>query len=133
MEAAICAFDLTTGILEFSGAKRPLMVVKKDSYEVIKPNSFGISHETPPNYTFTNHIVNLEADDYIYMFTDGYTDQFGGVEGRRFMKSKFIELINSIRKISMDQQKVYVEQSFDDWKGENEQVDDVLVMGFKFK
>ena len=133
MEAAICAFDLSTGVLEFSGAKRPLMVVKKDSHEVIKPNSFGISHETPPNYAFTNHIVNLEEDDYIYMFTDGYTDQFGGEEGRRFMKSKFIELINSIRKISMEEQQVYVEQSFDNWKGENEQVDDVLVMGFKFK
>jgi serine phosphatase RsbU (regulator of sigma subunit) len=133
MEAAICSFDLISGILEFSGAKRPLMLVKKETHEVIKPDSQSISHETPPEFRFTNHIVNLEEDDYIYMFTDGYTDQFGGENGKRFMKSKFIDLINSVREIDMNEQSFYVQQTFETWKGENEQVDDVLVMGFKFK
>lgn len=133
MEAAICSFNFASGELEFAGAKRPLMLVKKQSHEVIKPDSYSISHETPPDFRFTNHIVNLEEDDYIYMFTDGYTDQFGGEKGKRFMKSQFIDLINSVREIDMHEQAIFVEQNFDTWKGENEQVDDVLVMGFKFK
>lgn len=132
MEAAICSFDFSSGTLEFAGAKRPLMLVKRDCHEIIKPDTFSISHETPPHFKFTNHIVNLAQDDYIYMFTDGYTDQFGGEDGKRFMKSKFIDLINSVREIEMQEQAAFVEHTFDDWKGENEQVDDVLVMGFKF-
>lgn len=132
MEAAICSFDFSSGTLEFAGAKRPLMLVKRDCHEIIKPDTFSISHETPPHFKFTNHIVNLEQDDYIYMFTDGYTDQFGGEDGKRFMKSKFIDLINSVREIEMQEQAAFVEHTFDEWKGENEQVDDVLVMGFKF-
>lgn len=133
MEAAICSFDFATGTLEYAGAKRPLMLVKKESHEIIKPDSQSISNETPPNFKFTNHVVNFDEDDYIYMFTDGYTDQFGGENGKRFMKSKFIDLINSVREIDMHEQGSFVEQTFDTWKGDNEQVDDVLVMGFKLK
>lgn len=132
MDAALCSFDLATGRLEFAGAKRPLMLVKKDRHEIMKADNFSICHETPPHFKFTNQVVNLEKDDYIYMFTDGYTDQFGGEDGKRFMKSKFIELINSVREIEMSEQHAFVEHTFDKWKGENEQVDDVLVMGFKF-
>lgn len=132
MEAAICVFDFTTETMEFSGARRPLMLVKAESHEIVKPDAFGISHDTPPHFKFTNHVVNLAKGDYIYMFTDGYTDQFGGDNGKRFMKSKFIELINSVREVDMKEQAFFVEQTFETWKGTNEQIDDVLVMGFKF-
>lgn len=133
MEAAICSYDLKTESLEFSGAKRPLILIKQNGHEVIKPDKFSISHETPTGYMFTNHAINLEEGDFIYLFTDGYTDQFGGNDGRRFMKSKFIDLINSVRNICMTEQKNYVEETFNEWKGDIEQVDDVLVMGIKFK
>lgn len=132
MEASICSFDFTTKKLEFSGARRPLIVVKQESCEVIKPDAYGICNETPCDFRFTKKSVGLEPGDYVYMFTDGYTDQFGGENGKRFMKSKFIELINSFRNTDMNEQGVLVEKIFDDWKGDCEQVDDVLVMGFKF-
>ncbi len=130
MEAAICSFDLDSKELQYAGAGRPLLVIRKDGHEVVKADNYGISHYTPPQHKFTNHVVNISEDDYIYMFTDGYTDQFGGEKGKRFMKSKFVDLINSVRVLEMKEQAAFIEKTFDAWKGDVDQVDDVLVMGF---
>jgi len=81
--------------------------------------------------TFDNHLINLEVGDSIYIFTDGYVDQFGGEKGKKFKSKAFKELLLSIQSKSMAEQKNVIEQNFESWRGELEQVDDVCVIGVR--
>ncbi len=80
---------------------------------------------------FTNHFVQYEKGDVIYLFTDGYADQFGGDKGRKFMYKQFQELLLRNHHKPMEEQKAILEQTFDEWMNGYEQVDDVLVMGIR--
>ena len=79
--------------------------------------------------SFTINSVSLEKGDNLYIFSDGYVDQFGGENGKKFMAKPFKELLVSINGKSMDEQKLLLEQSLDSWQGHHDQVDDVLVIG----
>ena len=81
--------------------------------------------------SFTNHEVELRKGDSIYIFTDGYADQFGGPKGKKMMYKPFKDLLLNIQDKSMNEQKEILEQYFNDWKGSLEQVDDVCVIGVR--
>ena len=89
----------------------------------------GISdkHNTP----FTSHSFKLEKGDTFYIFSDGYIDQFGGPKGKKFMSKSFKELLLRIQKSSMSEQKNILHNTLVDWKGDKEQIDDILVVGFR--
>ena len=80
---------------------------------------------------FTNNLIHLKKGDVLYAFTDGYLDQFGGPNNKKFMFSQFKELLGEIYKKSMDEQKELLEKTLDNWMSETSQIDDILVMGIR--
>ena len=80
---------------------------------------------------YTNHEVDIKKGDVIYMFSDGYADQFGGPDGKKFKYKTFEQLLLSIHSENMDKQHILLEDTIEEWKGEQEQVDDILVIGIR--
>jgi len=136
MDIALCIFDNETNELQFSGAYNPLYILRKqneiDGYKLthVKADRQPIGIHIIEK-DFTTKKVQLKKDDIIYAFSDGYADQFGGKDGGKLKTKKFKELIVSISDKPMKKQKVALEHFFDKWRGDNEQLDDVLVIGMK--
>ena len=123
----------------WSGANNPLWIIKKNSSEIteIKPDKQPIGKYDKINQ-FTTHSIELEKDDLIYLFTDGFQDQFGGETsdnklngGKKFKPARFKELLLSIKNENMESQKVHINNSFNDWKGNLDQVDDICIIGIR--
>jgi len=132
MDVSVCALDLKTNELEYAGANRPLWLFRNNKIEVIRPDKFPIGGlQMAKNRVFTNSKVQLQKNDTIYIFTDGYADQFGGDKGKKLMTGRFRELLSSIQHMDMKAQEVFLKDYFEQWKGSNEQVDDVLVIGIR--
>ena len=132
MDVSICCFDFIKNKLEYAGANRPLWLVRDNELEVIKPDKFPIGGtQISRQNDYTNHILELNANDSIYIFTDGFADQFGGINFKKMMTGKLKELLLSIQNLSMPDQKNFLQNFFNNWKGIIEQVDDVLVIGIK--
>jgi serine phosphatase RsbU (regulator of sigma subunit)/Tfp pilus assembly protein PilF len=119
-------------LLEWSGANNPLWIFRKDklAIEEIKPNKQPIGKVENP-VAFTSHRVNVNKGDIIYLFTDGFKDQFGGKKGKKFKASNLKKLLYSVHQESMETQKKIIAQAFESWKGNSEQVDDVCILGVR--
>jgi serine phosphatase RsbU (regulator of sigma subunit) len=139
MDIALCSLNEEGTILEYAGANRPLWIFRKnkngeEAFEIIKANKFpigGLEMENEVKRTFTNHSISIEKGDTIYLFSDGYADQFGGSKGKKFMVGNMQKLVSDIYHKPIKEQEQLLLKNFLDWKGELEQVDDVLVIGFK--
>lgn len=132
MDVSICSFNLKENKLEYAGANRPLWLIRNNELEIIKADKFPIGGTQIFRTTnYTNHSLELKPSDAIYISTDGYADQFGGENFKKIMTAKFKELLLSIQHLSMTEQKISLHDFFNNWKGANEQVDDVLVIGIK--
>ena len=133
MDIAFCTIDKGSRILEFAGAFNPLYLIRDNKITEIKGDRFSVGLEDYENGTqsFTNHHIQLLKDDMIYIFTDGYSDQFGGPEGKKFKYRRFRHLLLSIHSSPVKEQKEHLERSMEEWMGENDQVDDILVIGMK--
>lgn len=81
---------------------------------------------------YTTHDIELQKGDSVYIFSDGYVDQFGGEKGKKFKTRAFRELLLSIQMKSMEEQKIIIDNAFESWRGDLEQIDDVCVVGVKF-
>ncbi len=132
MDMALCMIDRETMMLEYSGANNPLYIVRKCELLEFKADKMpiGFYHEKNDKL-FTRHELKLEKGDTIYLTSDGYVDQFGGPDKRKFMKKKFKELILSIENMSMDAQRDFLDKTIEDWRGELDQIDDIMVMGVR--
>lgn len=130
MDIALCALDKNSGMLHFSGANNPLWLVQNGEMTTIKGNKQPIGKFVNAE-AFDTHSFQLNTGDAIYIFSDGYIDQFGGEKGKKFKARPFRELLLSIQTKSMAEQRQIIEQTFEDWKGQLEQVDDVCVIGVK--
>jgi serine phosphatase RsbU (regulator of sigma subunit) len=134
MDIAICTINSQTGLLQFSGAKLSVYIVSNNSVQVLKGNTNAIgelnAEQNLSPYEQLNYQLN--EGDCIYLTTDGYPDQFGGKEGKKFKTKRLKELLLYIHQMPMQQQKEILEKEFTEWKGEHEQVDDVTLMGVKF-
>lgn len=131
MDIAICAIDTKKNTVNYAGANRPLWVIRKNEMEVqeIKGTRVGLGGVTPKEQSFDEHELKLKKGDTFYIFSDGYGDQFGGEKGKKLKVKKFREILFSIQDKSMKEQKVFLEKFINEWIGENEQVDDILVIG----
>ncbi|MBI2259462.1 MAG: tetratricopeptide repeat protein [Flavobacteriia bacterium] len=134
MDISLCAIDTKKNILRWSGAHNPLWLLRNKEIIETKADKQPIgkfSHSKP----FSLKEIHLEKNDIIYIFTDGFQDQFGGPEsyrgGKKYRPSKMRELFLSICEKTMEEQKIIIEKSFEDWKGDLEQVDDVCVIGVR--
>ncbi|HVA99456.1 MAG TPA: PAS domain S-box protein [Bacteroidia bacterium] len=132
MDMAFCAIDFTKMEVVFAGANNPLLIIRNRELIEIKANKQAITAAVEyPEKPFENHVFKLQKNDCLYIFTDGFNDQFGGAKGKKFKYSRFKELVLSLDKESMAAQKNIFEKTFDDWKGDVEQVDDMLVIGVR--
>ncbi len=130
MDIALCAFQLKGNKLLYSGANRPLVMIRNKELKEYAPGKFPIGGQRSEKI-FENHQLELQKGDCIYLFTDGYADQFGGPRGKKFMKKRLYELLLEIHSLPMKDQKEKLWKAFSDWKGSLEQVDDVLMIGFR--
>ncbi|MBN1415033.1 MAG: SpoIIE family protein phosphatase [Bacteroidales bacterium] len=133
MDVAFCAIDVNDMILEFSGAFHPLYLIRDNKITEIKGDRFaiGLDETNFKDQTFKNHMIPLQEGDLIYIFSDGFADQFGGPEGKKFKYRRFRHLLLNIHQLPMENQQNILETSLREWKGEHEQVDDVMILGIK--
>src|SRR6218665_517589 len=132
MDIGICAVDHEKKLMHFAGANNSLYILRNKELIELKGDRQGISAATDlDKKPFGNQTVNIQSQDRIYLFTDGYSDQFGGEAGKKFLHKRVRNLLLTPEGKSMAEQRSILNKSFDDWRGEMEQVDDVLVIGFK--
>jgi PAS domain S-box-containing protein len=132
MDIALCYIDFSKMRLEFAGANNPLYIFRKKELIILKADKQPITAATESEAKpFTNQHFDLQKGDTIYLFTDGYADQFGGKDGKKFMYKRFKETLESIQDKTMDEQKSALYYTFQDWKGNLDQVDDMLVIGVR--
>jgi len=126
MDIALCTLENHT--LQYAGAYNPLWIIRNGELIEIKANRWpiGLSRDPQP---FTTHTIRLEKNDVIYIFTDGFVDQFGGEFGKKYKSQKFKSLLLSIYDKPMVEQRNLITETFDSWKGKLEQVDDVCIIG----
>lgn len=133
MDIALCKINLVAGEVEYAGAHRPLYVMKNGIMEEIKGNKFPIGGGIFKNQTnFTNTKVKLSKGDSMYFSSDGFPDQFGGPEGRKFGPKKTREIIERVHTLPMNEAVYVFDKEWENWKGETKQTDDVLLIGIKF-
>lgn len=119
--------------IEFAGANRPLWVIKNGTNEVLeyKATKHAVGGFTADSQEFALHELEFEKNDTLYLFSDGYADQFGGPNSKKMMTKRFKDILLEINKMTLSQQRDYLSKYFEEWKGINEQVDDILVIGVR--
>jgi serine phosphatase RsbU (regulator of sigma subunit) len=136
MDIAFCNIDVRKGEIEFSGANNPVWIArtsvegKKEIIE-LKGNKQPIGLFRDVSDTFVSKALQISKGDTLYLFTDGYADQFGGPEGKKFKYKRLKELLFSISDLKMSEQHAIIEKRLEEWKGDYEQVDDILLMGVR--
>ena len=131
MDIALCIIDPDNFKMQYSGAYNPLYLIRNQEFISLKADRMPIGIHIIEKGSFTNHEIDIQKGDIVYIFTDGYIDQFGGPKSRKFKLKPFKELLISIKDKPMSEQKEILETEFAKWKGNHEQIDDVLVMGIK--
>jgi len=131
MDISLCIIDKNKGTLQFAGAYNSLFLISNNKPLMIKGDRMPIGIYMKEKDTFTNHEIDIQPGDMFYLFTDGYIDQFGGDNRRKFRIAPFRELLFSVHLKPVEEQKKILEASFNAWKGQLEQIDDVLVFGFR--
>lgn len=149
MDAALCALNPSTFELQFSGANiamyvyrqgsEPLKTTSGESFEPVsqqdqlyiyelKPDKMPVGYFDEDERVFTNHHLQLEKGDRIYLFSDGFPDQFGGEKGKKYKRGSLLKYLASIQQASLSTQKVMLEEEFTNWRAHYEQIDDVTVL-----
>lgn len=133
MDMALCVIDKDAKTMEFAGAKNPLVYIQDGELFYIKGDSHPIGgSQGDSKRHYKKHVISIEKPTYFYLFSDGYSDQFGGNEGRKFMIKNFKELLLKIHTLPFEEQKIILHDTIENWKGDREkQIDDILVMGMK--
>jgi serine phosphatase RsbU (regulator of sigma subunit)/HAMP domain-containing protein len=132
MDIALCAIDYETNELQFAGAYNPMYIIRKGELIEIKADKFPIGMYVGENQKYyTNNKYSLEKGDTVYIFSDGYVDQFGGDKGKKFMAKKFRQTLLDIQHLSLAEQKHHLDNTIEKWKGAQEQVDDILIIGVR--
>jgi sigma-B regulation protein RsbU (phosphoserine phosphatase) len=132
MDMTLCVFDFRKRKLDFAGANNPIIQVRNKKLIKHKGNRFPIGAfvDNQPQI-FTSNEVELAKGDMIYLFSDGYADQFGGPENKKFFTKRFEQLLTDISGYPVDEQKEILKNTLYDWMGQNGQVDDILVIGIR--
>lgn len=132
MDIAMCIYKPNTGELQYAGANNPLYLIRKNELEEVRPDKMPIGISGIEELSFSNHVLKMIPGDTIYLFSDGFADQFGGPMGKKFKYRPFKELLLKIHKIPLEEQKEILINEIAEWKGDLEQVDDILIMGVRF-
>jgi serine phosphatase RsbU (regulator of sigma subunit) len=130
MDIGLCIIDMENRKMQYSGAFFPLYMVRNGSLTEIKCDKLVIGMN-PEGAPYTNHELDLLEDDVFYLFSDGYVDQFGGSQNKKFMYRRFRYLLLTIHRFPFYDQKAILEDNIRTWMGPNTQVDDMMVLGFR--
>ena len=132
MDVALCIYRKEKNTLEFSGAKSPLVYIQDKKLFQIKGDVHSIGgSRSKKEFLFRKHQVTIDKPTMIYLFSDGYRDQFGGKDNTKFMSKKFNELLLKIHQLPLHEQKEILEIKIEEWKNGRHQTDDILVMGIR--
>lgn len=132
MDIALCFINFKKMELQYAGAYNPLYVVQNGDLKEYKADALAIgTYDENSQAHYTNHTIQLNKGDTIYIFSDGYADQFGGPQGKKFKYPQFKELLVNIHDLSMSDQQAALDQAIEDWRQGMEQVDDMLVIGVR--
>lgn len=131
MDITLCVLDEKKNILEFSGAFNPLFILRSDEIFEMKADKMPIGIHIKGVFPFIKHETELKKGDILYLFTDGYLDQFGGKHDKKFTTKRFKQLLTDIHKRPMEDQKGILNTTINKWRSNREQLDDILIMGIK--
>jgi serine phosphatase RsbU (regulator of sigma subunit) len=132
MDMSLCVFNFKERKAQFAGANNPLILVRNNELIRYKADRFPIGvfdGERPQK--FRNNEIEIADGDCYYLFSDGFADQFGGPDNKKFMNRRFEELLREVSGLPVLEQKKVLAEKLKDWMGENEQIDDILVIGIK--
>ena len=132
MDMTLCIFDFKNMKMEFAGANNPCWVIRDNEIIVLKGDKQAISASVDiEKRDFTNQIFDLKKNDFIYLLTDGFCDQFGGPKEKKFTYKRLRDLLLTNYSKSCEQQKELLNSVFEDWRGDLEQIDDICIIGIK--
>lgn len=131
MDLSLIVLHKTKGYLEYAGAFNPMYILRNNSIETIDADRCSLGASSHTDGYKTQRVV-IEKGDKFYLFSDGFADQFGGPLGKKMKYRRFRHLLLSIHNLPFDQQEEYLEHYFNTWRGEHEQVDDIVIMGMSF-
>ncbi len=132
MDIAVLTIDEEKETVAFAGAGNPLFYIRDNELHEIKGVNYGIGGVLRKAKKFEPHKIQYQAGDVYDIFSDGFADQIGGPDGRKYYKKKFKEFLLKIHQKPMNEQRYLIEKEFEEWKGDKKQIDDILVMGFRF-
>jgi serine phosphatase RsbU (regulator of sigma subunit) len=133
MDVAFCSIDKKDMILEYAGAFNPLYLIRDNKIMEVKGDRFaiGLDETNFREQTFKNHLIPIQRSDIIYIFSDGFADQFGGPDGKKYKYRRFRHLLLNLHQLPMEKQHEILENNVIEWRGDQDQVDDILVIGVK--
>ncbi len=131
MDMTLCILDKNTGAMDMAGANNSLYLFREGELKEYKADKIPIGYAEGNTKSFTNHRIELQKGDTVYLFSDGYADQFGGPKGKKFMVGQFRTFLNHIHKLPLAEQHHTLDATIEQWRGNLEQVDDILVIGFR--
>jgi len=131
MDCALCMIDFEHRKLQFAGANNPLFIIRNNELIEYEADRMPIGVHMLEEVPFTNRLIELQTDDMLYLFSDGYYDQFGGEKGRKLLTKNFKDILLQVHQLDMPKQNLEMERQFNQWKGDNRQIDDVLVIGIR--
>lgn len=132
MDMALCVFDRAMKKLQFSGANNPLVLIRDGELTQFRADKFPIgAYAGSRPQIFTKNEIDLQDGDCLYMYSDGYPDQFGGPRDKKFTTKRFKQYLMDIHNEPLDVQKKLLSNTLDEWIGEGEQIDDILVIGIR--
>ncbi len=131
MDVIVCEFNTKTRLLRYASAMRPIIMYHQGEQLYIRGNRSSVGGDMFFGKVFEDQEFHLDKGDVVYLFSDGYPDQFGGPLGKKYKMAKLKDLLTEIHEMDMDDQYQRIKKSFEDWQGDEDQVDDVLFMGIQ--
>jgi len=132
MDVSFCIIDRAANQIHYAGAISPIVLVSGGETKVFKGSRFGLGAYMPLDEKhFETVVIDYRKGDMLYMFTDGYADQFGGPEIKKFMQSRLVKLLGEIHELPASEQEAILKQKLKDWKGQIEQTDDIMILGLE--
>jgi serine phosphatase RsbU (regulator of sigma subunit)/tetratricopeptide (TPR) repeat protein len=131
MDLVVCSIDRETLQLNFAGVQNPVYVIRDKQLTELKPEHISIGDPAYADHVFSTQSIVLQKGDWLYLFTDGYADQKGGPQNKKLYYQPFRDLLTEMSGLKGEEQKQRLEDHFREWKGKNEQFDDVLILGIK--
>jgi serine phosphatase RsbU (regulator of sigma subunit) len=131
MDIALCKLNFKTLKLEFAGAFNPLLIIRNGEEILTKGDRISIGSMDTEQRSFQNHEVDLQKGDCIYIYSDGYADQFGGERGKKMKTTIMRKKVLELSSLPIKQQKIELEKHLQEWQGLLDQVDDICVIGVR--